>query len=194
MQYALMEVDGCRLLLDGNELQVINNWESKPIKEQSGFNEDAHSHYLCYGGYLLNPDTSDINIHEKLTSMENFWLSSLDDYQQLFYQIAFYSIKLFPLIKVGHQRIIPFAALIKADHQVIVKINDGSGFAVTAFLRIDGWDVPTNILNREGIFAFNGVEIRTDESLNEICWRGFIDKDQAHRIAKDLIKCDKFNI
>lgn len=46
MQYALMEVDGCHFLIDGNEFQVLNGWKSKPIKEQSGFNEEAHSYFV----------------------------------------------------------------------------------------------------------------------------------------------------
>ncbi len=52
------------------------------------------------------------------------------------HSIAYYDIHTLPLISCGHQKIVPFAALIKADGCIISKIASYSGFAVTAFLRI----------------------------------------------------------
>lgn len=60
------------------------------------------------------------------------------------------------------KKIVPFAALIKADECIISKIASYSGFAVTAFLRIKDRDIATNILNREGIFPLMAVNADSD--------------------------------
>lgn len=192
MQYALMKVKEHRFLIDATEWQILKDWQTKQIKEQTDFNESEHQYYLCYGGYLLNPKTPDKNINDELKLKENFWLAAIDEYHQHCYQIAFYSIQPFPLITVGQQRIVPFAALIKANDEVIIKISSRSNFAVSAFLRFDQYDIPTNILNRKGIFAFKGIERRHKEPVNEHNWSEFINKGRAHRCAKDLIGCNHF--
>ncbi|EDA1226409.1 hypothetical protein AX175_24055 [Salmonella enterica subsp. enterica serovar Dublin] len=84
---------------------------------------------------------------------------------------------------------VPFAALIKADECIISKIASYSGFAVTAFLRIKDQDIATNILNREGIFAFNGCERRFRHPVSEDNWQQVISEERAIRCAKRLIQC-----
>lgn len=189
MQYALFDVGNRKFLLDANEFSLLKDWKDKPIEELSDFCESEHPYYLCYGGYLLNPEMPDENIDRKLNSMENFWLAAIDDYGQYCHQIAFYSIFPFSVISIGHQKIIPFAALIKSDECIVSKIAAKSGFAVTAFLRVTEWDVATNILNREGIFAFNGVEMRFKEPINEDNWKRLISEERAIRCANKLIRC-----
>ncbi|EIU9113107.1 TPA: DNA topoisomerase III [Salmonella enterica subsp. enterica serovar Paratyphi B] len=190
MQYALFDAGERKILLDANEFYLLKNWQKNQLRELSDFCESEHSFYLCYGGYLLNPDISDQNVNADLKSMENFWLTAIDEYGRYFYQVALYSIRTFPLITVGHQRIVPFAALIKSDSNIISKIASKS-FAVTAFLRIADWDIITNILNREGLFAFNGVEFRHKETLGEENWRTFIDKNRMFRCCRRIIRCNK---
>lgn len=189
MQYALFDAGNRKLLLDANEFSLLKDWKDNPIEELSDFCESEHPYYVCYGGYLLNPEISDENIDEKLKSMENFWLAAIDDYAQYCHQIAFYSIFPFPVISIGYQKIVPFAALIKSDDCIVSKIAAKSGFAVTAFLRVAGWDVATNILNREGIFSFNGVEMRFEEPINEDNWKRLISEGRAIRCARKLIPC-----
>ncbi|EKF0803840.1 DNA topoisomerase III [Salmonella enterica] len=190
MQYALFDVGQRKILLDASEFFLLKDWQKKQVKELSDFSESEHPYYLCYGGYLLNPDVSDQNVDEKLKSMENSWLTAIDEYGRYFYQVSLYSIHPYPLIMVGHQRIIPFAALIKSDNQIISKISARS-FAVTSFLRIADWDIVTNILNREGLFAFNGVEFRHKETLDEENWSSFIDKQRMFRCCRRIIRCNK---
>ncbi|HDX6481078.1 TPA: DNA topoisomerase III, partial [Escherichia coli] len=101
----------------------------------------------------------------------------------------YYDIHTLPLISCGHQNIVPFAALIKADECIISKIASYSGFAVTAFLRIKEWDIATNILNREGIFAFNGCERRFKQPVSEDNWQQAVSEERAIRCAKRLIQC-----
>lgn len=189
MQYALFDVGHRKFLLDATEFGLLKDWKENPVKELSGFDESSHPYYLCYGGYLLNPEMSDENINEKLKAMGNFWLAAIDDYGQNCHQIAFYSIRSFPVMSIGYQRIVPFAALIKSDECIISKISDTSGFSVTAFLRIAEWDIATNILNREGIFAFNGVEMRFKEPVSEDNWQRLISEEHAIRCANKLIRC-----
>lgn len=191
MQYALFDVVERKILLDTTEFYLLKNWQKNQVKELTDFSESEHSSYLCYGGYLLNPDISEKNIDTKLKSMESFWLTAIDEYARYFYQVALYSIHPFTLIMVGHQRIVPFAALIKSDSQIISKIAAKS-FSVTAFLRIAEWDIATNILNRDGLFSFNGVEFRHKETLNEENWLSFIDKKRMFRCCRRIIRCNKF--
>ncbi|MDF1306285.1 DNA topoisomerase III, partial [Escherichia coli] len=84
---------------------------------------------------------------------------------------------------------VPLTALIKADECIISKIASYSGFAVTAFLRIKDQDIATNILNREGIFAFNGCERRFRHPVSEDNWQQVISEERAIRCAKRLIQC-----
>lgn len=194
MQYALFDGQKRKFLLDATEFGILKNWQENQIEELSDFNESEHSYYVCYGGYLLNPEVLDENIDEKLKAMEGFWLAAIDDYGKYCHQIAFYSICPFPIISVGHQQIVPFAALIKSDDCIITKIAAKSGFAVTAFLRVGEWDVATNILNREGIFAFNGVEMRFKNSVSEDNWQQIVSESRACRCANKLIGCHGVNI
>lgn len=106
------------------------------------------------------------------------------------HSIAYYDIHTLPLISCGRQKIVPFAALIKADRCIISKIASYSGFAVTAFLRIKEWDIATNILNREGIFAFNGCEHRFRQPVGEDNWKQAISEECAIRYANRLIQCE----
>ncbi|HCL5312716.1 TPA: DNA topoisomerase III [Salmonella enterica] len=190
MQYALFDAGERKFLLDANEFYLLKNWQKNQVKELSDFNESENSFYLCYGGYLLNPDVSEQSVDARLKSMENFWLTAIDEYGRYFYQVALYSIHPFPLIRNGHQRIVPFAALIKSDNHIISKIAAKS-FSVTAFLRIADWDIVTNILNREGLFAFNSLEFRHKETLSEENWRTFIDKNRMFRCCRRIIRCNK---
>lgn len=190
MQYALFNVGNQKILLDANEFYVLKNWEEKPVKELSDFDESEHPYYVCYGGYMF-PEKSDKNIHKKIKSLENFWLAAVDDYARYCHQIAFYSVYTFPVISCGHQNIVPFAALIKSDQCIISKISSYSGFAVTAFLRVKDWDIATNILNREGVFAFNAVEKRFKQPVDEDNWKRFISEKRAIRCANRLIPCKR---
>ncbi|HBB6753290.1 TPA: DNA topoisomerase III [Citrobacter freundii] len=189
MQYALLDVGHRKLLIDANEFGLLKSWKDKQVEELSGFCESDHPYYLCYGGYLLNPEVSDKDIDGKLKSMENFWLAAIDDTALNCHQIAFYSIYTLPVISVGYQKVVPFAALIKSDDCIIHKIATKSDFAVSAFLRVQEWDVATNILNREGIFAFKGVEMRFKEPVSEDNWKRLISEDRAIRCANKLIRC-----
>ncbi|EJG9555326.1 hypothetical protein NBF49_004798 [Salmonella enterica] len=77
----------------------------------------------------------------------------------------------------------------KSDDCIIHKIATKSDFAVSAFLRVQEWDIATNILNREGIFAFKGVEMRFNEPVSEENWKRLISEDRALRCANNLIRC-----
>lgn len=91
-------------------------------------------------------------------------------------------------IRVNDLMTVPFAALIKADECIISKIASYSGFAVTAFLRIKDQDIATNILNREGIFAFNGCE-RRFRVVSKDNWQHTVSEERAIRCAKRLNQC-----
>lgn len=189
MQYALFDAGNRRFLLDANEFSLLKDWKNKQVEELSGFCESEHPYYVCYGGYLLNPDIPDSDICERLKQMEGFWLAAIDDTTLNCHQIAFYSVHTLPLISIGYQKIVPFAALIKSEDCIIQKISTKSDFAVSAFLRVNEWDVATNILNREGIFAFKGVEMRFKEPVSEENWKRLISEDRAIRCANKLIQC-----
>ncbi|AZL04132.1 MULTISPECIES: hypothetical protein [Enterobacterales] len=189
MQYALFDGQQRKFLLDATELELLKGWKENPVKELSGFDESNHPYHLCYGGYLLNPDIPDSDICERLKKLENFWLAAIDDTALNCHQIALYSIHTLPVISIGYQKIVPFAALIKSDDCIISKVSARSDFSVTAFLRVKEWDVATNILNREGIFAFNEVEMRFKEPVNEDNWKRLIAEERAIRCANKLIRC-----
>lgn len=189
MQYALFDVGNRKILLDATEFGLLKDWKKSPVKELSDFDESNHLYHLCYGGYLLNPDIPDFDICERLKKLEGFWLAAIDDTALNCHQIAFYSIYTRPVISIGYQKIVPFAVLIKADDCIIHKIATKSDFAVSAFLRVQEWDVATNILNREGIFSFNGVEMRFKEPVNEDNWIRLISEERAIRCANKLIQC-----
>ena len=189
MQYALFDGQKRKFLLDATEFGVLKDWKDNPVRELLDFNESNQPYYLCYGGFLLNPDVSDNDICERLEKLEGFWLAAIDDTALNCHQIAFYSIHTLPVISIGYQKIVPFAALIKSDDCIIQKIATKSDFAVSAFLRVQEWDIVTNILNREGIFAFNGVEMRFKEPVNEDNWQRLISEERAIRCANKLIRC-----
>lgn len=189
MQYALFDGPKRKFLLDAIEFSLLKDWKENSVKELSGFDESKHPYYLCYGGYLLNPDIPDLEICEQLKKLEGFWLAAIDDTALNCHQIAFYSIHTLPVISIGHQKIVPFAALIKSDDCIIHKIATKSDFAVSAFLRVQEWDIATNILNREGIFAFKGVDMRFKEPVSEENWKKSISEERAIRCVNKLIRC-----
>ncbi|WGM08729.1 DNA topoisomerase III [Arsenophonus nasoniae] len=189
MQYALFNGQNRVFLLDATEFSLLKDWQKNQVKELSGFDESKFPFYLCYGGYLLNPDVSHSNIREKLKELEGFLLAAIDDTALNCHQIGLFSIHTLPVISLGYQKIVPFAALIKSDDCIISKIATKSSFAVTAFLRVAEWDIATNILNREGIFAFNGVEMRFKEPVNEDNWQQLFSEERAIRCAHKLIRC-----
>lgn len=189
MQYALFDGQHRKFLLDATEFGLLKDWKENPVKELSGFDESNHPYHLCYGGYLLNPDIPDNDICERLKKLEGFWLAAIDDTALNCHQIAYYSVHTLPVISIGNQKIVPFAALIKSDDCIISKISAKSNFAVTAFLRVGELDIATNILNREGIFAFNGVEMRLKKPVNEDDWKQSISEERAIRCANKLIRC-----
>jgi hypothetical protein len=189
MQYALVECQGNKFLLDATEFGLLENWQDNPIKDLLDFDESNQPYYLCYGGYLLNPDITDTDICEKLKKLEGHGLAAIDDTTLNCHKIALYSIHTLPVISIGHQKIVPFAALIKSDDCIISKISAKSNFAVSAFLRVKEWDIATNILNREGIFAFNGAEMRFKQPVSEINWKALIFEERVIRCANNLIRC-----
>jgi len=189
MQYALFDGQQRKFLLDATELELLKGWKDNPVKELSDFDESNYPYHLCYGGYLLNPDIPDSNVCERLKKLESFWLAAIDDTALNCHQIALYSIHTLPVISIGYQKIVPFAALIKSDDCIISKVSARSYFSVTAFLRVKEWDVATNIFNREGIFAFNEVEMRFREPVNEDNWKRLIAEERAIRCANKLIRC-----
>ena len=188
MQYALVDALERKFLLDALEFGVLKDWKENPVKELPDIDESAHPFHVCYGGYLLNPGVSDSDISRKIKDQTGFWLAAIDDTRMDCHSIAYYDIHTLPLISCGHQKIVPFAALIKADECIISKISSYSGFAVTAFLRIKDWDIATNILNREGIFAFNGCE-RRSRVVSKDNWQHTVSEERAIRCAKRLIQC-----
>ncbi|EHO4880180.1 DNA topoisomerase III [Escherichia coli] len=190
MQYALFDGFERKFLLDALELGVLKDWKEYPVKELPDIDESAHPFYVCYGGYLLNSGVSDSDISRKIKDQTGFWLAAIDDTHMDCHSIAYYDIHTLPLISCGRQKIVPFAALIKADRCIISKIASYSGFAVTAFLRIKEWDIATNIFNREGIFAFNGCEHRLRQPVGEDNWKQAISEERAIRYANRLIQCE----
>ena len=188
MQYALFDGFERKFLLDALEFGVLKDWKENPVKELPDIDESVHPFHVCYGGYLLNPGVSDSDISRKIKDQTGFWLAAIDDTRMDCHSIAYYDIHTLPLILCGHQKIVPFAALIKADECIISKIASYSGFAVTAFLRIKEWDIATNILNREGIFAFNGCE-RRFRVVSKDNWQHTVSEERAIRCAKRLIQC-----
>ena len=112
MQYALFDGQKRKFLLDATEFGVLKDWKDNPVRELLDFNESNQPYYLCYGGFLLNPDVSDNDICERLEKLEGFWLAAIDDTALNCHQIAFYSIHTLPVISIGYQKIVPFAALI----------------------------------------------------------------------------------
>lgn len=189
MQYALIALGEHRILVDACELSVLNAWREYPITERDDFDEEAHDFHVCYGGYLLNPATPAADIHEKLAQQADHWLSAVTTGESACRQIGLCALRTFPLVTAGHQNIVPFAALIKADEDVIGNIAGASTFAVTAFLRVHDWDVATNILNRAGLYALNGVERRHKQPVDKTNWEQCIDAERANRIARRLLKC-----
>lgn len=189
MQYALVDALERKFLLDALEFGVLKDWKENPVKELPDIDESVHPFHVCYGGYLLNPGVSDSDISRKIKDQTGFWLAAIDDTRMDCHSIAYYDIHTLPLIVCGHQKIVPFAALIKADECIISKIASYSGFAVTAFLRIKDQDIATNILNREGIFAFNGCERRFRQPVSEDNWQQAVSEERAIRCANRLIQC-----
>lgn len=189
MQYALFDGLERKFLLDALEFGVLKYRKENPVKELPYIDESAHPFHVCYGGYLLNPGVSDSDISRKIKDQTGFWLAAIDDTRMDCHSIAYYDIHTLPMISCGHQKIVPFAALIKADECIISKISSYSGFAVTAFLRIKEWDIATNILNREGVFAFNGCERRFRQLVSEDNWQQAVSEERAIRCAKRLIQC-----
>lgn len=187
MQYALFDGQHRKFLLDAAEFDLLKNWQENQVKELSDIDESNHPFHLCYGGYLLNPDVSDANIAESLKKLKGCWLAAIDDTANNCHRISLHSIHTLSTISIGYQKIVPFAALIKSDDCIISKIAAKSHFSVTAFLRVKNWDIATNILNREGIFAFNGVEMRSKEPVNEGNWQQFISNERAIRSANNSI-------
>ncbi len=97
------------------EFGVLKDWKENPVKEFPDIDESVHPFHVCYGGYLLNPDVSDSDISRKIKDQTGFWLAAIDDTRMDCHSIAYYDIHTLPLISCGHQKIVPFAALIKAE-------------------------------------------------------------------------------
>ena len=89
---------------------------------------------------------------------------------------------------VWTSKIVPFAALIKADDASFQNCFI-FWFCCNSFLRIKDQDIATNILNREN-FAFNGCERRFRQPVSEDNWQQAVSEERAIRLLQNrLIQC-----
>ena len=184
MQYALLTLHARPFLIDAAELQQLQ--KGQHLNEESTFEESHVDYQICYGGYLLDPTVSDENIGERLRERASLWLSTLDWRRGMVIPVKLCAISPLEMFKIGHQRVVPFAALIRANDNIIQDVANTATFAVTAFQRIDGWD----IANRPGIFALKGIEKRIRETITPDSWLKMVREERAISTARRLIGCN----
>ena len=98
MQYALFDGMERKFLLDALEFGVLKDWKENQVKELPDIDEFVHPFHVCYGGYLLNPDVSDLDISRKIKDQTGFWLAAIDDTRMDCHSIAYYDIHTFNFV------------------------------------------------------------------------------------------------
>ena len=196
MQYALIEIQDRKLLIDANEIQSLNEFNDSIAElETPDWSESSKGrrpfstifpYHICYGSYMPQPGIDEKKGVEDLTFARDHFLGFVQ--REKCHVIALSDINVMDALPVGRTFHIPFAALVQASDFVIGEIGEKrSSRAVTGFLRYKNMSPATNILNRPGIIALKGIERRTNnEAISPENWRKYIDRDSAKRIAQKI--------
>jgi hypothetical protein len=183
MQYAIMEVQGRKLLLDSSEAQAVDSYGHDGISDAPRPDEQAAPLVLCYGGYLPQVDIPSDRVRSDLLGAQGSWLGHISGPTcQL---IAVQAVVAYEPEKVGRNSITPFAALIQAHESVLDALKD-TARAVTAFVRYPNMSPADNLLNRHGVMSLRGIEKRIKSELTLLAWESSIDKSRAIRAAKSI--------
>ncbi|RJX65851.1 hypothetical protein DZ860_21060 [Vibrio sinensis] len=195
MQYALLNRynDNIRPLIDAHEIyaleQGLDNLTLLPCDKHY---EQSLTRQVVYGVYKPQPDAqfpkSEIKRH--IFEALDKWLYHIDGLTVI--QLGIEDIELFSDITImnscGHcptphkSDDIAFAALLLAPTDF--NLGTGKTAAKTAFLRWDGVDPLTTLLNRKGLFSLIAPEKRKKTPPTIENWHSFIDTKRAIQYAQ----------
>lgn len=192
MQYALMELNDRRFIFDSHEHVLLfgGGLDSFLFKEPPA-SDDNIPLKLVYGVYMPQPDLSKSQIRQDIRMAVNKWLvcvhggacnyCGIEDIELLDVTI---------MSQCGHcpkphaTSNVAFAALMKIPSEIV--LGNGKTQARSVFVKYNNLDIPTNILNRKGLFALVCEEKRVRTELSIENWRGFIDYKRAVRYAQRI--------
>ncbi|EHK6028340.1 hypothetical protein IO699_004526 [Vibrio parahaemolyticus] len=181
MQYVLLPASNDQYFL-ADQKEVI------AIKEGAidapDFDESNLTYRLVYGAYKPQPHAhySDEEIRAHMTEAIDQWLIHINGRKVVNLSIEGIVISESVIkrqcTELEHPRAtqdVAFAALVKAPESF--EIDDKHYQTRTAYLRRDGIDTITTLLNRKGLFAFTSEDKRftPEEPLTKKNWRLYID-------------------
>ncbi|PRE81317.1 hypothetical protein [Burkholderia gladioli] len=181
MQYILFPLKGKQFIVDAHEYSALNTFEDsiKDVELKPDVNSPL---YVTYGVYMPQPGIEWEDAMGHLLERQDVWLGHIAG--EHCHTLGFHQVDPLPPISHGMSFSIPFAALIHAHPDLIEKIGDhDSSQAVTAFVRF--WDITpaSNLLNRKGLLAFNGIERRGTTTVTKENWRDHVDPERLLRTA-----------
>ncbi|TOK17348.1 hypothetical protein CGI23_25445 [Vibrio parahaemolyticus] len=181
MQYVLLPASNDQYFLaDCKEIIAIK----EGVIDAPDFDESNLTYRLMYGTYKPQPHahSSDEKVKAHITEAIDQWLIHIDGKNVI--DLGIEGIVISESIikrqctELQHPRAtqdVAFAALVKAPTSF--EIDDKRYQTRTAYLRWDGIDAITTLLNRKGLFAFTSEDKRftPEEPLTKKNWRLYID-------------------
>lgn len=175
MQYAVMEVSGKRLLIDVQEMAAIET-HSEEIADAKE-NEETMPLKVVYGCYKPQPGIAIAEALKMITTGLGYRHGHID--QRTCRGLEFLDVVTYTPVSRGYSMDVPFAALVRTH----VEFPKDQERPMTFFLRYEGMNPATNILNRPGIYAITQQERRV-KSLEHENWRSSIDKSRATKALR----------
>ncbi|EIA1769352.1 hypothetical protein K6858_004233 [Vibrio parahaemolyticus] len=181
MQYVLLPAsDDQYFLADQKEVIAIK----EGVIDAPDFDESNLTYRLVYGAYKPQPHAhyTDEEIRAHMTEAIDQWLIHINGRKVVNLSIEGIVISESVIkrqcTELEHPRAtqdVAFAALVKAPESF--EIDDKHYQTRTAYLRRDGIDTITTLLNRKGLFAFTSEDKRftPEEPLTKKNWRLYID-------------------
>lgn len=183
MQYALMELQHKKFLIDANEYVLLNSWFKKKftINDYETKEEEVQLK-LVYGAILIQNKTDKGIVFKEINGAIGKAIGYINNEKNICELSELIDIKLFEDC-ISNSFRIPFAALIKTN----LEFNNKNYQAKSFFIRYSNMQAINNIFNRNFVMAIKRHEKRIKGTLDINNWENFIDKERAIRVAKTVL-------
>jgi hypothetical protein len=178
MQYAHLELQDSRVIIDAWELSVLSNLKGNSIKEYEP-TEDELIPKVVYGAVLPQYNYTETQIMNWIDKSIGKALAYIND-DGVCVLLELLDIELSEEITNSK---IPFSALIRSN----IKMDNKNHQSFTTFLRLSNLSPEDNILNRYGVLAIKSVEQRKRDVPTKDNWKNFIDKKRMQTTALKIL-------
>lgn len=182
-QFALMEVQGARYVIDAAEMAAIET-HAEAIGDMPT-PDLGEPLAIAYGVFIPQPSLTPEAALAHVLGSQNTWLGHIGGNQC--HLVRLIDIRVFGVQRPRLKSVrIPFAALIRARTEFAEKLIAGGDGFLSAFVRYANVSPADNILNRQGVFAISTPAPRFNSQIKVDTWGGFIHRGVAIEVAKKL--------